>query len=286
MCMRFLPENLRHSARMAVLIGAAFSCAAPGWAAEIQPEALDRLPESDVIILGEIHDNPLHHDHQARALSAIRPAAVVFEMLTPEQSVIVNQTGKKDAALAEAIGWAKSGWPDWAIYAPVFAALGEARVYGAALPRETVRAAVTDGAAAQFAGDPARFGLTRPLNKAEQAEREAAQMSAHCDALPESLLPGMVEAQRLRDAAFAETTLRAIDETGGPVVVIAGSGHARTDWGVPVALLRAAPDLRVLSLGQMEGAPDQPPPFDLWLVTEAAPRGDPCAGFAAPAKGG
>lgn len=286
MCMRFLPEKLRHAAQIAVLIGAAFLCSAPGWAAEIQSESLDRLPQADVIILGETHDNPLHNIHQARALSAIGPAAVVFEMLTPEQSVIVNQTGLKDAALAEAIGWAKSGWPDWAIYAPVFAALGKASVYGAALPRETVRAAVSDGVAAQFTGDAVRFGLTRPLSMEEQAEREAAQMSAHCDALPESLLAGMVEAQRLRDAALAETTLRAQNETGGPVVVIAGSGHARTDWGVPAALQQAAPSLRVLSVGQMEGVPDQPPPFDLWLVTEAAPRGDPCAGFAAPAKDG
>ena len=41
----------------------------------------------------------------------------------------------------------------------------------------------------------------------EQAAREAEQMAAHCDALPEDILPGFVEAQRLRDAALAEDVL-------------------------------------------------------------------------------
>ena len=95
------------------------------------------------------------------------------------------------------------------------------------------------------------------------------------------MMPGMVEAQRLRDAALARATLQAMADTGGPVAVIAGSGHARRDWGIPAALAVAAPELSVLSVGQIEaeGAAEPEQPFDLWLVTEPTPREDPCAAF-------
>ena len=104
-------------------------------------------------------------------------------------------------------------------------------------------------------------------------------MEAHCDALPEDILPGMVEAQRLRDAALARAVLAAMAETGGPVAVITGNGHARRDWGLPRMLARAAPDLTLVSIGQFEAPPEDDPPFDLWLVTTPAPRDDPCAAF-------
>ena len=40
----------------------------------------------DVVILGEIHDNPAHHEVQAERVADIQPRALVFEMLTPEQA--------------------------------------------------------------------------------------------------------------------------------------------------------------------------------------------------------
>lgn len=105
------------------------------------------------------------------------------------------------------------------------------------------------------------------------------QAEAHCDALPETMLPGMVLAQRVRDAALARAALRALDDTGGPVLVFTGNGHARTDWAMPAKLARAAPDVSVLSVGQLEAAPDDSPPYDLWVVTPEAERPDPCDAF-------
>ena len=259
-----------------------------GAAAEqVTEDALSDLPAAQILILGEVHDNPGHHRAQARALAALRPAAVAFEMLDPAQAEIVNALGGDAPDLDERLGWAENGWPDFALYTPVFAALGAAKVYGMALPIGEVRRAMTEGAATVMGSQAARFGLDQPLPEAEQAVREAEQMEAHCDALPETLLPGMVEAQRLRDAAFAATALQALQETGGPVAVITGSGHARVDQGMPAALRRGAPDVSVLSLGQLEdtaGAVAEAP-FDLWLVTPPTPRPDPCAAFAGSGDG-
>lgn len=252
-------------------------------AGQIGPEALGSLPAADVVILGEVHDNPIHHANQARAVAAIRPAALVFEMFGPDEAARAQGVARGDAAaLGAALGWEGSGWPDFALYHPIFTAAPDALIAGGSLPRGTVRRAITEGAAAPFGPDAARFGLDRPLDPADQAAREALQAEAHCNALPPELLPGMVAAQRLRDAALARATLEALAAAGGPVVVITGTGHADRLRGIPAALGHAAPDLRVLALGQTEADPGPDAPFDLWIVTDPQPRPDPCAAF----KGG
>ncbi len=248
----------------------------------IEVSDLTALPPAEVVVLGEIHDNPTHHENQAEAVSVIGPAAVVYEMLTPAQAEAFDPALLDDAeALEAALGWADSGWPDFEMYYPIFAAAPGAAVYGANVPREDLRAAFDAGAAAAFGAEAERYGLTRPLPEDQQATREAAQLSAHCDALPAELLPGMVAAQRVRDAALARAVVQAVDAHGTPVVVITGNGHARRDWAVPHKLGLAAPDLDVLSVGQLEDAPASGdwPPYDLFLVTAPAAREDPCAAF-------
>lgn len=252
-------------------------------ASEVQSDALadvlTALPPSDVVVLGEVHDNAAHHVNQARAVAALQPKALVFEMLTPDQVAGMGDVDRTDERAMEAVlGWADSGWPDFAIYWPVFAAAPEARIFGAGVDRGAARAAMKDGAAGYFGADASVYGLDTPLAPDLQARLEAEQMQAHCNAMPEGMMPGMVEVQRLRDAALARAAVQAVKATGGPVVVIAGSGHARADLGVPAMLTRAAPELRVLSVGQVEqGEGDQDAlPFDLWVRSEPVEREDPC----------
>ncbi len=234
----------------------------------------------DVVILGEVHDNPAHHAEQARRVAALVPRALVFEMLTPEQAARVTPGLIADAeAMEEALGWAESGWPDFSMYHPIFAAAPEAAVYGAQVPRDVARAVIETGMAEAFGPDAAAYGLTEPLSDAEQAAREAMQRDAHCNALPEEMLPGMVAVQRLRDAVLARAVVRAMDETGGPVAVITGNGHARRDRGVPVYLGRVAPDLEVYALGQTEDGAPLAGGFDEVISAPAVDRPDPCAAF-------
>lgn len=265
--------------RFALLFAAVMAVTAPALPARSDVD-IAALRGVDVVILGEIHDNPHHHAWQAEVLGALDPRAIVFEMLSSDQAARITPALRADPdALARAIGWSDSGWPDFALYRPVFEALGEAMLFGAAIPYEDVRAGMTEGAAGHLDGDATRFGLDRPLPTAQQALREALQAAAHCDALPETLLPGMVEAQRLRDAAFASRVLEALAVTGGPVVLITGNGHARRDWAVPHLIALAAPGVSVLSVGQFEAVPDGDVPHDLWRVTPPAQREDPCRAF-------
>lgn len=232
------------------------------------------------MILGEIHDNPHHHSAQALALAAIRPAAVVWEMLTPDQAARLPDDLTDPDAVAESVGWHGSGWPDFALYHPLMLAAPGAQHRGAGIPRAAARRVFAQPLADVFGPQAAAFGLDRPLPADQLAQRADQMQAAHCGALPAEMLPAMVAAQRLRDAELARTALAALAETGGPVAIITGNGHARTDWGVPALLAAAAPGVRVLSIGMLEAAPDgAPPPFDLWLVTAPADRPDPCAAF-------
>jgi uncharacterized iron-regulated protein len=255
--------------------------AAPVLAAPVTPQGLlDALPGVPVVLLGEVHDNPAHHRVQAQAVAALRPAALVFEMLTPAQAARATADLRGDpAALAGALQWAESGWPDFAMYAPIFAAAPLAQVHGGALDRAEVRRAFVEGAAAVFGPEAARYGLDQPLGAPDQAAREALQQEAHCNALPPEMLPGMVAAQRLRDAALARAVVQALAQTGGPVAVITGTGHVRRDHGIPAALALAAPEVAVLAVGQLEADPGADAPFDLWLIADPVDRPDPCAVF-------
>lgn len=235
--------------------------------------------DADIVVLGEVHDNPAHHARQAQIVEMIAPQALVFEMLSADQADR-HVPGADMATLEAAFGWADSGWPDFAMYYPIFAAAPDARVYGAGVPRDAARAVMQSRAAEVFGKDAARFGLTEDLSRREQEAREAMQLAAHCDALPSDMLPMMVDMQRLRDAELARVAIAAFDSTGGPVVVITGNGHARTDWGMPVYLDRAAPGIRVISLGQGEDGTPPEGQFDLTEATAPRPdRADPCEQF-------
>lgn len=234
------------------------------------------LSEAQIAVLGEVHDNPIHHRNQATLVSELAPRALVFEMLSPEQAAAGQDIAHSDAqALGAGLGWDGSGWPPFAEYHPIFAAAPQARLYGAAVPRSETRRAMELGAAIVLD----RADLLPALPAPEQSTREAEQLAAHCDALPAELLPKMVEAQRLRDASFALTALQALRETGGPVAVITGNGHSRYDRGLEIYLSRVDPALSVLSVGQLETAPDALPPFDFFILTAEHTRPDPCAAF-------
>lgn len=234
----------------------------------------------DVVIIGEYHDNPNHHAEQAKRVAEIAPTALIFEMLTPAQAGHVAQDRPQDAAALEAaLNWHQGGWPDFAMYFPIFVAAPEAQVYGAGLTRDEASAAMQGGFDDPMEGEASAYGLDMPLPEDQQKAREALQMAAHCDALPEEMLPGIVRIQRLRDAMLARAASQAVAQNGGPVVVITGNGHARRDWGMPAILAEVAPELEVYVIGQTEDAAELSGIYDEVLSAPPPEREDPCAVF-------
>lgn len=265
--------------QLAILLCALVVTAVPVRAENLIPDdILAAMSAADVVILGEIHDNPQHHVVQAEALKTVMPSAVVWEMVTEESAQrLSDKAVSNPEELSRILKWVESGWPPLSMYYPLFTAT-DAPVYGAMVPRTAARAAMERGAATALGADAARYGLTVPLPAAEQAAREADQLAAHCNALPQSALPQMVAIQRLRDAVLARAVLRAMDETGGPVAVITGNGHARKDRGIPTFLSRLRPGLAVFALGQSESGVVEGE-FDAVIDSPGIEREDPCLAF-------
>jgi len=100
----------------------------------------------------------------------------------------------------------------------------------------------------------------------------------------------MVDVQRARDAQMAESLIAAGDPDGA--VLVAGAGHVRNDYGIPVYLTRNAPKKRVISIAFVEvdkqktepqsyalPYPDGRLPFDYIWFTPRVDDEDPCEKF-------
>ncbi|MCK0169473.1 ChaN family lipoprotein [Aliiroseovarius sp. S1123] len=260
---------------MKQLLFALILSAAPALAqqAALTADDLSRLKAADVVLLGEVHDNPTHHEMQAQIVQDVAPAALVIEMLGQADATTL---AANPAAFAER--WAQTGWPDFQMYLPIFQA-HEGPIIGAAVPRDVARATYADGVTAHFQGDAAAYGLTDALPEDQRSQRTELQFQAHCEAMPREMMGGMIEVQRLRDATLAAGVVQAVADTDGLVVVITGNGHARKDWGAPAYLARVAPDLDVISVGQGEDGVPPEGGFDIVLDAPAPDRPDPCEQF-------
>ena len=188
--------------------------------------------DADIVILGEIHDNPEHHRNQAAIMAALQPAALVFEMIPQARRGRGQRPARPRApsarTIAAALDWAESGWPDFAYYAGD--PRGGARRRGCSAPGSRRR---TCGARWRRARRRSSARTRRPTGSTSRCRPTSRRRARRCrpsriaTRCPSELLPGMVEAQRFRDAGLADAALWARTMTGdGQVVVIAGSGHA------------------------------------------------------------
>jgi uncharacterized iron-regulated protein len=262
------------------------------------------LPEG-LALLGEVHDNPMHHRVRAwliadalRARPGWRPAVVLEQIDTDQQPALdryahLLEHDRQLPAVGELfrlLGWEKSGWPAAEIYMPLFKAVTDARLpmLPGSVPRVRVRSVARGGLLQIAAEERARLGLDRPLPGplADALRRELEE--SHCGALPPQAMGGMAAAQLYRDAHMADALLAAAQRHGS-AILIAGNGHVRADRGVPWHLSRRAPGTAVITVlllevedGKTEPAdylprdPNSRPPADFVIFTPRAERADPC----------
>jgi uncharacterized iron-regulated protein len=261
---------------------------------------VERYARADFVLLGERHDNPDHHMLQAEVLRSLiaiggRPA-VGFEMLgLDDASVVANYlaAAPNDAAgLGRAVNWNQRGWPDWAMYQPIADAALRAklRIVPTNLPLATATKMTRDGLAALEPGMVRELGLDRPPPEAVFASMAADIRDAHCGYAPEEIVKPMVDVQRARDARMAESLIAAGDPDGA--ILVAGAGHVRNDYGIPVYLRTKAPAKQVVSIAFVEvdqqgtepqsyalPYPDGRFPFDYVWFTPRVDDEDPCEKF-------
>jgi len=258
-------------------------------------EAERRIAAADVALLGETHDNPIHHEIQLRLLradaSAGRRPALAMEQLDADRQADV------DAAIARGVtahgvlvaARASSGW-DWTHYAPLisFALTLRLPVVGLGVSRHGAQPILEKGLSALGPDERERLALARTWNPERERAMRHAIVEGHCGQTS-PLDDRLVDVQRMRDAVMAD---RILAHAGGGVVAILGRGHARADLGVPLYLAARSRGVRVISVGLVETDADiafparypeaAPGRYDLlWFTPEArrADSADSCAAF-------
>jgi uncharacterized iron-regulated protein len=251
------------------------------------PDLLRRLGSADIVLLGELHDNPYHHRVRGMLITALATEhpAIVFEQFTAsEKPILPPSPGETREAWLDANGFDRTGWR-WPLHAPVVeAALASGRaIWGSNVSREALRSVVREGAGAA-PPEFRRLMEQSPMDSAARAALDQDLIEGHCGQLPETMIPGMRAAQEVRDASMTWALVAA--GAAGPAWLIAGNGHVRSDIAVPRMLRNAAPGKRVLVVGLLERGKDGALPdqserqrYDLVIVTPPTAREDPCAGL-------
>jgi uncharacterized iron-regulated protein len=245
--------------------------------------------EPEFVLLGELHDNPDHHRaraEQLRRLIAQEPTTVVvFEQFSRSEDAAVAQARKAAPgdvnAVIDAAKFDRKGWR-WPLHQPLFdAALQSgAEVRGGNIDRDQIGKIVREGDAA-WPADLLALRDRAVWNGTQQDALRKDIQDGHCGAMPEAMLPGMVQAQRARDAAMAQAMLDARKSGARRVVLIAGNGHVRRDVAVPVYLQAAGvPASDIDAIAYLEPGSETPAGgYDRVERAPAPSREDPCAQF-------
>ena len=195
-------------------------------------------------------------------------------------------------ALAAAVGWAQSGWPDFAIYRPIFTVALDAGlpIVATNLPRRRAREVISRGLSVLEPRVRDLLDRAAPLSPEARDELREEMAASHCGQMPDSMLEPIVQMQRARDAEIAARVLDA--GKGRGAVLIAGAGHVRSDRGVPSYVALEAPSRSRVAVGFLEVQEEalsldayaerfgrEKFPFDYVGFTARQEREDPCVGI-------
>ena len=239
----------------------------------------DILKSADIVLLGELHDNKLHHEVRGRLIARFADRRTVVSEHLPAPNQVTFQSEIKTDLVAA--GFDAEGW-DWPIHQSLYEQIKNKglSVVGGNLPKEEARRMFLQGVSSL----PERMAQTYTQSRLDEtAERKLDHdlVEGHCGKLPEKYLLRMRFAQRMTDLSLTHNLL-----DRQPSLLIAGNGHVRRDYGVPQMLASVAPQLNVLTVGFLEqGGSTQDllqsvsGQYDFIWITERAERKDPCENF-------
>jgi len=246
-------------------------------------DLITQMQAQDIILLGELHDSPKHHEARAQLIQRLpcSECVVVSEHLPANQQVTFTP---KLLGSLEAAGFDAKGW-DWPIHEPLFKSIQskQLKLVGGNISHALSSEIFKQGEKA--IPDPLLHTYQQsPLSDEARVKLDQDLKDGHCGQLSDTYLPLMRLIQRIKDASFAQFLLQ-----HQPALLIAGNGHVRKDYGVPQILRAEAPHLKVLSVGFIEqddwtseAQQALSEMYDVVWVSQNTPRSDPCKDFSAP----
>lgn len=261
-------------------IGLVAACASRPWAGPPSMRTARSSDAAPVLLLGEVHDNADGHRQRfallaARVQAGWRPA-IALEQFDRERQAELDQamaTCPDADCVVDRAGPVGVRWA-WQHYRPVIdlARQHRLRLLAANVSRADAGRIVREGfGAALDAGTIAAYGLDRPLPAMLVAGQRREIVEGHCGQLPAGVIDGMVRAQVARDVWMAKVVSA---QAARGVVLLAGNGHVRKDYGVARWLTgRAADD--AYSIGFVESPSDAH--YDEIRIIQSESRDDSCA---------
>ena len=255
---------------------------------------ISRINMSDVLLLGEVHDNSQHHELQQKLLQAridsgAHPALMMEQLDAASQPILDQALAgiKSDEVLNNVTALIK--FTDWQFYSPLLAIAVNNRlpVIAANVPNQYLQPVIWKGYVAYDPDELKRLDVEAVWNEKRQKYLAMNMGGAHCGRLRDELRIGLTRSQRLRDALMADSAISSIPRG---VVGIVGSSHARRDIGLPLYFAARDPSARIFSIGFVEVTNNTDPkayadsatgeaPFDVMWFTPRMERPDPCADF-------
>jgi uncharacterized iron-regulated protein len=203
------------------------------------------------ILLGETHDNLIHHQRQAELVDVLSgdglKRAVVWEMINRDQQKDLDDAwhDKKRAIddIGVALDWDNSGWPSWQDYSPIAEAARQHQLPMIAgnLPDDIIGPLIEKGNAALPASLAKKLALP-PLPDETKTLFDREIVDAHCGVLSPDQAPPFSTIQFARDASLARAMFDASKQKGiKGAFLITGAMHARANVAVPWQLKRFDP---------------------------------------------
>lgn len=244
---------------------------------------IQQMLDSEVIYLGEKHDNPEHHRIQLKIIAELikqgkRPALGI-ELFSVDQTGYLMQyvqsgtgsghqstsTGSSQAEiklLRRNLGWqyhADQMWHDYFSLIDV-AKKNNLMIFGADLPKGIIRR-ITRSNISQLTSVERSFLQTSNFQDDEYRQLMFAKLkAAHCGFMQEKRQQLMYQTWLARNDAMSQAILKTLeDQLTEPVLMIMGGGHSEYNMGVyeRVAFLRNG--VKQLNLGILEIAHKQIP---------------------------
>jgi len=249
---------------------------------------IKKLQKTNYLLLGERHDNPVHHQHQAWFIRQLKnnqqEASVAFEMIDNVQAKQLAQQSISSAGqMIRTLNNTKTNWQYERRYQALFGEVIAAgyQINAANISRQQLMHMVMHN---ENKLPPA---YQRMLNQAAFSKTQENKLQyeinqSHCNLLDDNSSKSMLLGQRLRDATMAHSLLKSQSAVS---VLIAGLGHARNDLAVPVYI----DSDKIMSVGfiEVEQHINEPAayakvwnteslPFDIVWFTPQVKRKDMC----------
>lgn len=266
------------------LVGKIWDTEKNSWITEKQLRV--ELLEYNYVLLGETHKNIDHHLLQARMVNFLVEAGakptVVMEMLAVEAWKDQPTTWTNLETLKEQAKIRNDGW-QWDLYAPILQSVVQHRLKLKAGNIESKALHTWSNKAGSYTPEEVFAEYWIAPGDFKQLKRDV--IKSHCGHANTAFVQFMARAQLQRDRIMTH----ALISNKSPVVLIAGAGHVRNNYAIPMQLLNKYQRLSYISVAFTPVHPERLNPedylgdvskaFDVLYFTPSYTNQDPCVQF-------